>query len=963
MYSRTGWGWFFCTAFLALCIWLLSSTEFNLGIDLRGGTELSYQLDLGHITDNPENVANEVKDIISRRLDLYGLKEIRIAVEGQDRLVVTIPGGDPESTKFIEEQIEKAGNLRLQLVAANARDIETYKNEEANYQIAFRAWAAEYRAWKARVEADSNSKGPASKEPAPKEPDRPRYVVRDHWDKRNEDGSEGTVARPVETLVLDNSPGAIVEGSSIESAAASIDENTRPAVAFKMRSEGAQKLGDLTGQNVGQRLAIVLDDRVLSAPEIKSRISTSGQITGRFSAQEVTGLVTTLNGGSLPSKPELLSRNKVGSVFGEASIRASFRAVVIGLAAVMLTMACYYLFAGLVANFALVFNIAAVLAYVVCFRQTLTLPGIAGILLTIGMAVDANILIFERVREERKNGRSLVQALSTGYQRAFGVIFDSNLTTIITGVVLLNFGTGPVKGFAVTLIAGILISFVSAIFVTRLVISTALHLNLVKKFNMLEAFDTPSIGFVRIQKPCMLGTMLLIVASWCVVVPRGKANYGIDFTGGARIGVSLPRSWPRRDADGKPGFESFIRDLETAHPDLFRDWSLQAVQNEQGEFRDYVLLTRAGAEGSAVRVAGAQAADSDGDRKEEAAQEVRKVLAAALEKSGQLLPEPFAGSRWTESGAKSTFHLMVNLLPLGDDVSKDDLRELINEELDKDPRLAENPGQGFPGIRAERVELVQGATDERPVTTYEVLLTAYSPPAVATTEDGVPTTEQLENTARAVFRSDAVKTRVSLSEPFPTVSTVGPVVASNLQGKALVAFFVAMLGIIFYVSLRFEFIFGLAAIVALLHDVLLTVGVMAVTDTLFGSFYSIKINLPEVAALLTIIGYSINDTIIVFDRIRENMKVIGRKRLSFAECVDLSINQTLSRTIITSGTTLLTVSALLVFGGDAVRGFAFTFLVGLITGTYSSVFIASPILLWLHQRALARREALEAQMA
>ena len=209
------------------------------------------------------------------------------------------------------------------------------------------------------------------------------------------------------------------------------------------------KLGQLTNDNLNTgRLAIVMDGQVISAPSIRGQITTRGQITGSFTRQEVVSIVTILNGGSLPTKPMLVSKNTVGSLLGKESVDSSKRAIVIGLIMVMTSIALYYMMAGLVANFALAFNMLAVLAYVACFRQTLTLPGVAGILLTIGMAIDANILIFERVREERDRGKTLLQSLTTGYQRAFSVIFDSNLTTVITGVVLFNFGTGPVKGLS-----------------------------------------------------------------------------------------------------------------------------------------------------------------------------------------------------------------------------------------------------------------------------------------------------------------------------------------------------------------------------------------------------------------------------------------------------------------------------------------------------------------------------------
>src|SRR5690606_35581499 len=295
------------------------------------------------------------------------------------------------------------------------------------YNERLRAYFQRLQEHNARRERDPNYT-----EPPPNEPTPPEYVVR-QLERRNPDSNEVTGYEP---LVLVNRPGSWVDGRYINAVAMTLDEYGKPAVAFQMTGEGAEQLGDLTGQNVKEQMAIVLDNVVVSAPTIQSRISTNGQITGNFSQEEIKGLITVLRGGSLPTKPRLLSESVVGSTLGVEAIEAGMQAVLIGILGVVILMAAYYLAAGLVANFAIVFNVIVVLAFVVVFRQDLTLPGIAGLLLSIGMAVDANILIYERVREERKRGKGLVQALTIGYQRAFSVILDSNLTTLITGVVL-----------------------------------------------------------------------------------------------------------------------------------------------------------------------------------------------------------------------------------------------------------------------------------------------------------------------------------------------------------------------------------------------------------------------------------------------------------------------------------------------------------------------------------------------
>ena len=938
MIKRTGWGWAAVACFIALCVWILNPfgnfKSINLGIDLQGGTELQYKLDLSGVEGAAEDVAEEVKDIISRRLDIYGLKEIRIAIEGVDRLVVTIPGGDPDSTRFIEEQIEKAGSLQLQLVVTAQENnlpaaIEGYHKEENDWKVKYAEFVRLDRAGEEAVR-----------------PPEPEFLVRPLVEKQQVDGKDTYVK--VRDLVLSNKPDDKVDGKHIASAGASLDPDTRtPMVLFSMDTDGANTLGELTGSNVNSPLAIVLDDQVLSSPNIKSRISSSGQITGDFTTQEVNSIVTILRGGSLPTDPELISRNTVGALLGKEAVESSTKAILVGLAFVMASIALYYLFAGLVANFALAFNIMAVLAYVACFRQTLTLPGVAGILLTIGMAIDANILIFERVREERERGKTLLQSLTTGYQRAFSVIFDSNLTTALTGIVLFNFGTGPVKGFAITLIAGIIISFISALFVTRLIISFFLNMGVLKNFKMNRLFSTPSISFSSIQKPFMLLSVLVIIGSWAVVVPRKMDNYGIDFNGGARVGFTLSKKLSRSDV------EEIIDTLVKDHEDVFQGARLQELNAVSGEpGRNFILMTRV--------VAGAGDAAS-GDKDAQSAEQVREKLKEKLEARGLLLPSPFVAN-WEDvaaTGAESNLVLDVNLDRISE-FSTDGLREKVNAVLAEDSRskwkVSGQDGESESGLTVESCSLVSEKTAESPVTKYKLRFAAFTPSPVASTAGtGIPSREQAEAAARRAFNDDSVSDLWALSEPFPTVSTVGATVSSDLQQKAIVAFFISILGIVFYVSLRFEFYFGLAAIAALIHDVLISIGLIALVDQ-FVPNYPIKINLPEVAALLTIIGYSINDTIVVFDRIRENLKIYGKNKLSFRECVDLSINQTLSRTVLTSATTLMTVCALLFLGGEAVRGFAFTFLVGLIAGTYSSVFVASPILLMLRQRALTRKE-------
>ena len=951
MYKKTRWGFAALAIVVGLCLWLFTEVDIKYGIDLRGGTLLSYKLDLSQIDQDRSTVAEQVKDIIARRLNSYGLKEISVAVQGEDHLIVRLPGTDPQSAEEIKRQIRTAGNLTFRLMTGGpddgtSADLNKVEEEEREYLASDRRWVRE------KLAADQAGRDFAERRPEP-----PQELVR-WYDTKDLDDEGGTIKR---RYALSNEhqydvatgewvPYGIVSGSFLSRVLATTDQNLRPAVSFEFQGEGARMFGDLTGKNIGRNLAILLDDDVMQVAEIKDRISTQGQLSGDFTDKEVFGIVTVLRGGSLPTKPQLESESTVGSVLGQDSIDASFQAMAFALLAVLIFMLAYYMVGGLVADIALALNVFFILAYVVCFRQDLTLPGIAGILLTIGMAVDANILIYERVREERKAGKSLQRALTTGYQRAFSVIFDSNLTTLLTGFVLFNFGTGPVRGFAITLISGIIVSFFTSIYVTRLLLSVLFKFGLLKEMRMLQIFDTPRVPFVAKQKSFFVASIAVIVVTWVFVLSRGQKNFGVDFNGGAQISMNLNRVVTVDE------MRDLVQGLKAKNPDLFLDHNLQTVDSTAaGESKSYILLTRTGAEPA-----------EEGGVPGNPAERVRQVLEAELKAKDLLLPTPFPSIEWDSDetvGAltgSSFLTLDVNLLKVSPGLTNQRLKDDLNQLLDDDPLFAgevEGVPATFKGIDIVSVEPVR--TDPTGLSTYRVTTNSFQPPQAGSSSLGkVPSQQQISESLRGYFSTPDKEDGASLfalAEPFSQVDTVSGSVARTLQRDAIVAIFISMLGIVFYVSLRFEFIFGLGAVAALLHDILMAIGVAAVTDHFFSGVFPVKINLTEVAAILTIIGFSINDTIVIFDRIRENMQLLGKRKLRFADIVDMSINQTLARTIWTSLTSLLVVVVLLGFGGVAVRGFAFIFCVGIVSGTYSTVFIAGPIVIWLHERSVQRR--------
>jgi len=538
MYRRVATGLILVALLVAFCFTAVFPPEdkISLGLDLKGGTLLQYELAMKQIPiSQMSSVAEEVKKVIYQRLDRYGLKEIEVRVIGRTRIQVAIPGVTPDEIKNVKKQISEAGNLTFHLVPKefrdkppNAEELKKLKEDEAKYDNAI----LEYRQKVADGVAD----------PGPE----PKLARIARFQYRKEEVAGERVKRLVlnkdgqpiidRWYVLHNEPENRVSGKQIRVATTTTDQNGLPAVAFELR--GSQ-FGNLTARNIKQRLAIVLDRQIVSAPEIQSAIHSSGQITGDFTSEEARGLANILSVGSLPTKPLLKQEQTIGARMGHDSIVRGTNAVIIGFLLVVAFMAVYYLKAGLIANFALFFNLLLILTYVATFGQSLSFPGIAGVLLTVGMAVDANILIFERIREELKKGKGLNQAVGAGYNRAFWTIFDANLTTFITGFVLFKVGSGPIQGFAITLMAGLVANFLTALYVSRLFLSVLHKIGLLNQLRMLEAFSTPNINFVSKRRIFATLSAVVLISGMGFLFWRGKEVVGIDFRGGMEVSVNL----------------------------------------------------------------------------------------------------------------------------------------------------------------------------------------------------------------------------------------------------------------------------------------------------------------------------------------------------------------------------------------------------------------------------------------
>lgn len=621
---------------------------------------------------------------------------------------------------------------------------------------------------------------------------------------------------------------ALLSGEYIANAGTNFDQFGQPYVTLTFNAAGGRKFARITGENEGRRLAIVLDGEVYSAPRIRAKIvGGRAMIEGQFSTEEAHDLAVILRSGSLPAPVNILEERSVGPSLGQESIDKGIMATMVGFGLVLVFMALYYGFGGIVANVVLILNIVLIMAGLAAFGATLTLPGIAGIILTIGMAVDANVIIFERIREELRRGLACGQAIAEGYGRATLTILDANVTTIIAAIILYQFGTGPIRGFAVTLTLGILASMFTAIFVSRILFD--LFKGVKKPVSGLSIIRPGTkIDFIGRRKMAFAVSILVILIGVGSLMVQGGPKYGVDFAGGITVQVKADHDVAidsLKDAMGDTGLEGLV------------------VQR-LGLDEDNEFLIRVSEQGLTTQDVRAK---------------VQTALAQVPEGSFEIQRQEMVGPK---VGA--------------------DLREKALEAM-----------------------------------FFAVLLIA-------------------------IYISGRFEARWFAAGIMAAGLSGGVYLLGLASVPMSVLIFAALaitLGLCWYLKLNY----ALGAVVALIHDVLITVGVFS----LLGKEFDLTI----VAALLTIIGYSLNDTIIVFDRIRENLH--GKKKPSFKEIINVSVNQTLSRTLLTSGTTLLVVLALFFFGGAVIHDFAFALLVGVGVGTYSSIFVASPILLGFGPSATA----------
>lgn len=728
--------------------------KLHLGLDLQGGTEFVVSFSDANLPEgvSAENVRDQILEILRNRLDKSGVTEPELKGITSTDVSIRMPSVDEGDKTGIRATIKDAAKLQFFLVSRDNA-----------------ALVAQY-------ESDPNFVNP------------PNVIRKEMIEERN--GEE-----IIETIFLERQP-APVRGEDVKQAFPTTNEFGQWAISMSFNERGAVAFGDVTGANVGRRLAIVLDDTCYSAPNIQGAITGgNAQITGSFTLEEAKRLAGVISSGNLPVSIDISSEFGTEPSLGADSIKSGLFAGILGLAIVLLFMLCYYRFCGFVADVALVVNTILVLGTMALLKATITMPGIAGMVLTIGMAVDANVLIFEHIREDLAKGHSIENAVKGGYAGALWAIVDSNLTTLLTCWMLYIFGSGTVQGFAVTLAYGILASMFTALFMTRAIFDLAIHNGWVKKLSMAEMsfLKDCKYDFVKLMKPAVILSITLVAISLIGSMVRGSGLMGIDFAGGTQLTYSC---------DGQ-------------EPDVAK---VREYLNKQGY-------------------------------------DTAKV-----------------GYKRGQSG-ETELEVVVPALKEGD------TPDVFSHNLDTT----------FPECK-----MAQGSI-------YQV------GPSVG-----------------GKFRSDSFK-------------------------AALFSFILACI----YLAFRFELMYGIAAVTAVIHDVIVAAG-------LFFLVFQGQLSLTAVAGFLTIIGYSLNDTIVIFDRIRSDSE--SSKDLTYSQLINKALNATLSRTVLTTLTTLFVVVTLMIFGGGVILDFALIMLFGLFCGTFSSLLISTSIIKrWhkhnAHDKVVAKKQA------
>jgi len=766
------------------------------------------------------------------------------------------------------------------------------------------------------------------------------------------------------------------------------DKSFNLAVDFRFNGAGGQQFGKITRRNKPtgshhRQLAIVLDEKIVSAPSLNGEITTNGQITGGqkgFEKRAVDRLVQILRSGALSAElvEKPVSENTIGPTLGADTIKRGQLAVAMAFVAILVFMVVYYRFAGTVACIALFANLLLTVGFMVSVNAAFTLAGLAGLVLTLGMAVDANVLIYERLREERTKGANIATAIRNGYDRAFPTIIDTHLTSIFTAIVLYVFGNDNLKGFAISLTVGLAISLFTSLYMTRLMFDFWLHKRWLTELKMMKLFDRPNFHPMKYRNLFFGITGVLTVAGLALFVHRGESGLNVDFRGGTVFAGKLKAGEERgltKTDDGKLGFRELLSEPEQKAKLAVKDVFWENKPTGEGLVNTWIYtITYADNTKSTVTLTEKPAGGKD----EEMAADVKARAEALPDVS---VEQTFLSDESYPMGKSKRFTVRTT----------EKQRALVQAALDR--LLRSDDGKTLMDTATMAVEPVTGPkvelsfdqptslafTTELFAREFKKLSADSGTDTFALTGIGEPVdgrytrmrldagsnpTLSLLNAppapANAAARAEQLKALQSVvadtkrafdSTPEPErLEVFDSTLASETRTQAFKAIFLSWIAILLYLWFRFgNWTFGAAAVICLIHDLCFTLGAIAACHYLhlvpgldFLLIQDFKIDLAAVAALLTLVGYSVSDTIVVFDRIRE---VRGKNPKLTAQMINDSVNQTLSRTILTAATVFLVSIVLYAFGGEGVHLFAFVMVMGVLVGTYSSVFVAAPLLL------------------
>lgn len=740
------------------------------------------------------------------------------------------------------------------------------------------------------------------------------------------------------------------------------DEIGRNNIVFNMDTLGGQRLGELTREHIGDNMAVILDDRIITAPTLQGRISNTGSITGDFSREELNYIIQVLNAGALQARlsPEPISENTIGPSLGQDNLESGLQAGVYALIAVSIFMILYYFAYGAVAVIALGCNAALILGAMAHNQSAFTMPGIAGVVLTFGMAVDANVLIFERIREELRNGLDLAQSAKLGYQRALSAIIDGNVTNLIVCVVLVGVGTQEIKGFAITLGVGVVCTMIAALIVSRLLLSIFVDdLNvkaLGKPKTAMLAMAVPVIDRVLEPKINWVGgryvfwaiSLAMVFCSVALIINQRDRMLDTEFVGGTQVVLRFGEN-----EAGQP-FTLTRQDVQDRVLEIAEEAPLGS-QLKLLEQADIVPLDPADDGVTSEKFQIKTLATNSGEVQDA----LTEAFADVLDVQASL---DFEQSD-VQDARRAPVYPISSPAPLGSHIGKPEYRDEVNSYVGGAAIVMEGLTQGQTiADLEERIDLLRSQADfsstlgrPREMRVLERYDDGSVRSAVLLVTD--PMTSYFGDRDRwwqdvGQLEWDIVRQSLTSSATLASVSQFSPAIAEQFRGRAIFAVVISFVLITIYIWVRFGSVrYSVVALLALAHDVAIALGMIALAELIYEfplgarvasslSVLPFRIDLNTVAALLTIIGYSLNDTIIIMDRIREN-----RGKLPYANkrVINLSVNQTLSRTVITSGTTLFAVVVLYFMGGEGLRPFAYVLLVGMIVGTYSSVAVAAPL--------------------